>query len=447
MSLLSSFLPRGLIPMTGIPIAYTTTFSVVQDTYVLLVVIGGGGSGGVVFDGNLTPGIGTTPWKCMAQGGNAGDICFQLARLKAGNSYLLVRGNGGVPVGADDPSASLGGSIAGNDGGNTGFLDLTESLINITAAGGKGGQAWDEEASIGGTNDRLEWQDNAGPTAGAELWFRGGRGGKINDAQQNIWANKSFALATGGGAVNLNGNANLWVTAGDIIYDIADGARLDEFTAATGGAGVGGRGGSITLQNQSGTNYFEAKAISSGGGTASHAENVLAVIDAHDLAFAEYVQTPDANDQIGGFRQGRANISMATLLNPRGEGGISQLVTDDGDLNYWDEERAAQQAGDGAGGAGCTVSSGFSSSTQNTLYGNPGGMFAGGGAVVGGYAVGDKQWNTIYGGDGGFLGGGGGGACGLPEFSNGDNYTAWSGKGGDGGMIIFQLTDFSRVIA
>jgi len=129
MTMLSSFLPRGLVPLSMMTMRESTTLNYSEDRFALVVLVGGGGGGGA--------GRGNDSWTDFGgagQGGNGGGIAVQLVRFQAGVNYTFSVGSGGAGAA---PAEGVAGT--GSDGGNTTLTST--ALSTITANGGKGGQA------------------------------------------------------------------------------------------------------------------------------------------------------------------------------------------------------------------------------------------------------------------------------------------------------------------
>lgn len=170
MSVLSSFLSRGLVPMSSLFIDKSDIFTYDQDMMALVILVGGGGSGGASFMGT-----GANQGKLAAVGGNGGGVAIQLLRIQAGLNYEFTIPAAAEGVPASGVSTGLYPEYTGNDGGDT-TLELPSGVI-ITAKGGKGGTALAEDGNysspINITNTtQTVWGANA------DIVFPGGLAGQ-----------------------------------------------------------------------------------------------------------------------------------------------------------------------------------------------------------------------------------------------------------------------------
>lgn len=213
------------------------TFTPDRDMDVIIHAIGGGASGGVANSG----GYGVA----LATGGGAGAYVRLHVTLKAGVTYTFMIGAGGAAVVG---STSYPTRADGNDGGDT---TITGGGLAIVAGGGKKG------TSRNGTSPHTTTLLNGGPggiASGGDINRNGGRGGNVNAGSLTGNSSTYIAQATGGGAVNLLGDAECrGGDIGPVNYSTSSGM------GSTGGGGIGENG--FPLQN---TGYY-----SLGGGLGS----------------------------------------------------------------------------------------------------------------------------------------------------------------------------------
>lgn len=248
---------------------------------------GGSGSAGAANSyapGNLAAAIAT--------GAGAGGFASGMRYLVAGQSYVVVVGTGGASVTATGNGASSV-AVNGNDGNATSFSGT--GITTMTANGGGGGRA--------STAMNTSVPGGVGGTAtGGDMNVKGGDGGAAISAAANC-------LATGGGAVGLQGVS---YNGGDVTQTgAASGMR-----GASGGAGVGGKGGNAVLNNTIDT-------ASSGGGAGGPGSTVTnGVGDGSsigvDWAGQGGVVVLARNQLANAAGSGRAAISPETSPQPGG---------------------------------------------------------------------------------------------------------------------------------
>lgn len=358
------------------------------------------GSGQVAFYGNpgtssfvVPVGVTSIRVRCVGAGGSG-------ARHTAGNSYASAGGGGGggytEKVIATSPGTSysftVGAAAArgvsnanynGTAGGNTTFDSI------LTATGGAGGTQADPTvsaiaAAAGGTG------------SGGDINYSGGAGGSIGLITGSTG---SLSFATGGGA------AGWWTGTGGRGGNIAGWNATATATnrVATGGGGVLGRGGDITL-------FSGVSNIATGGGGA--------------LFNATNQSTPAGVDGSGGFVSNNANGGTGTTLVSRFPGD----VLFGGGSNGIVQGNTAITAGTGGPGAG-GGSIYTDASTSNLLMIAGNGGFLGGGGALGG-TIQSSSASGTRGGDGGI--GGGGGAMASSQNVSGQT----NGVGGNGFIVI-----------
>lgn len=410
MSILSNYLPRGIVPVSNVLLTETTTVNYSQNVLVLLMLVGAGGSGGCWAQGN-TGSIGDEQ-KVHAQGGNAGGVVFQLVRLQAGVNYTLTPGTGGPAVG-DLSKVIAGAEYTGTPGGDTTFAGGT--LPTITANGGLGGRAWRIATGTTSSHDfdyqTQTWGSNA------DLIFPGGYGGKITLAT-TLGTSTSQGIFTGGGAANVYG-LDQELVSGGLFSNIFCGDFITRLNVATGGGGVSGRGGDVY---PIATVARDVLQIASGGGGAAGRAPLMTPTPVGD---------DEDHDGLGGAATG---FSPGVLISLTGQGGDGLT----GDQN----EDTGNNGEDGAGGGGFALDH---DENESPIYGGDGGIFGGGAACTDSPNIGTTgQPDAIYGGEGGLGGGGGAAGTGCERYGDAG---ALSGPGGDGFGMIFLLSDFGKVIA
>tara|TARA_R110002072_G_scaffold171968_4_gene325731 strand:+ start:2032 stop:3243 length:1212 start_codon:yes stop_codon:yes gene_type:complete len=384
-----------------IPLTRSQTFVPPRNGTVNIICIGAGGSGAYCRNGTGT--IGT--------GGGAGGLC-----IKEGLD-VTTSGSFTITIGAGGASVYASGSTSGTAGGNT-TVAGTGLSATLTANGGGGGVAFaiTENGAAGGaggtaSNGTINRTGGAGGTVGAGLVTTGNRA--------------LMELSTGGGAV-----AILTATgyAGGSIT-LADGGTkfTNDMYLATGGAGIGGRGGGVhsvdgnLAQNQVGFN---------GGGA----------------SYAGYDKMTQYDWVANGTNVSSSGIGEAFSYLYRDASLIGKQVAVGGAGNTGNET-----PGNGGGGRAQSNSSSdnsFYSNFQTPSMGAGGGGYSGnsankcggyGGAFAGGGGTTQYQQQTQSArtGDGGVGGGGGG----MVNF-DGSARIGLSGHGGPG-MVFIHYTAYA----
>lgn len=406
MSLLSTYLPRGMVPLSSFIITEDITLNYDTDLLVLVVLVGGGGSGGAASDGNLSNA------KMYATGGAGGNVAIQLLRMEAGTDYAFTIGSGGAAQGGSPTSRT---AYSGVQGGST-ALDIGDTgTDDIIATGGMGGVA-DSRFRSYTTNWAFIINPDPSPNdyfgEGADLIYRGGRSGLIFNVQNGQGGSNSYTrgVASGGGAANVLGVPVDLTIGGNVSVTDQNGGHCG---AAGGGGSVSGAGGHAINQAAS-TNATPFRVAAGGGGTGGPAPD------------ADTGSSPTAGNysNTGGIA---FPFGGATLIAPDGAGADGSHLTG----------ATVPVAGPGAGGAGVCADD---ENGNGEVRGGEGGIFGGGGGAVD-YDT-SSSWD-VYGGAGG-LGGGGGGACTNPK--NGHSFVR-SGAGGGGCALVYFYTDFGKVRA
>lgn len=339
--------------------SYTPQF----DQMAIVTVVGGGGSGAIsTYYANTTG-------RSLAQGGGSGAIAVSKLTLRAATTYTVTVGAGGV-----GPSTTASALVAtpGNTGSASSFTGADITTMQANGAAGGGVVA---TTSTGAFSVNLRTAATA--TGGNISNILGGLAGPITSVSLSC----TFLAATGGAALNLyditatdvrSGSSNLASTASTGTTHLA----------STGGGGIGGASGSITIDSGLGSG------TSGGGGTGG-------------------ASTGESATSAGGSGLILRDKEVLSSFRVTGVGGASSSGGSGG------------AGGEGAGGG----SSWHYSAGTNT--GGAGGYYGGGGGSGNYYNGGDPK-----GGAGGFGAGGGGAAA-----KTGTSQLA-GGSGGDGFVII-----------
>ena len=381
------------IPTTQFVIGQSKTFTAPLTGRIKVIITGGGGQGAFVANntdiikGNY--GSGT--------GGGAGGYSEKTFNVTAGETFTVTIGSGGATTLAMN---DINSTRVGNNGGNTTFVTASAAeSVNMVANGGGGGQM-----QSGGSGSAHTVAGGTGGTAsGGDFNYTGGAGGSVT----RVAGNGSSCVVTGGGAVAIYGTAyrggNISVT--DALGDVA-------YAGATGGAGVGGNGGDLTITTSGVTTGTIKPIFLSDSGSATRDG-------------ASYQAASNAN-YFGTSTKG-APTSSPTInqLDAQGDGASAVFI----------QAGAALSAYGGGYGGG---SGGAVHTPDGAYYHNhyPGNGFAGGGASTYIVGAGDSAGSSYVRAGGGGVGGGGSGAW-NGRFSQMTNATRreWS-PGGDGMCII-----------
>ncbi|MGE0333106.1 MAG: hypothetical protein AB7P37_20690 [Ramlibacter sp.] len=323
----------------------------------LRVRVGGAGGSGAV---NVQ-----AAGRWVAHGGAGGGYAEKIFDVVAGTTYTITIGAGGVSV-----TRSTVGVTAGNAGGTSSFGAV------CSATGGAGGTA----NAVSNTPPALP---AGGVGVGGDINLTGGSTGTVT-----FHSADSNAFATGGGS------AATWMGNGFASGNITSASTQAQ--CASGGAGIGGRSGSVNAA--SGTVHQLASAGGGAGGPSSPAVD----------GFGATIQ-PGGPD-VYGVRPTGAGGSIPTWALPRWLGDVASAGG-----GAVSAAQAGANGGPGGGGGGSAFGGGAA--------GGAGGVFAGGGAEA-------DFSGTTTGGPGG-LGAGGGGACTAIAAA-----TSTSGAGGDGFCVV-----------
>lgn len=355
------------------------TYSPAVDAWHWFTVIGGGGSGAAAKVSAIAAGL-----TVACTGGNGGSVRYGWVFLKASETYTVTIGAGGALQSVPGGNTGIAGATGGESKLTGGDLSADIVAKGGTAGGFHYGSTSGKDYS-GGNAITLENAANAaGSGAGVEAL--GGKGGKF-DVDVNTDTGFDYFFSTGGGAANIYGVAPAGIRGGDVHFTI----RGDENrSAASGGGGVGGTGGDISADENTGglVDYGSSGGGSAGDGVASSSE------DAGD------------RDVPGGSGTGTTEY-----LEPGGEGG---------GVEYIGTDPFASTFG-GAGGGGGAV---YHVTTGEVGIAGGGGRYAGGAGVT----TADNA-PDISAGTGGANGGGGGGVTAYSSVGN-------SGAGGSGVVVL-----------
>ena len=394
----------------------STTWSPPFDCRAYVTVIGAGASGASARNTSDNR-------AAAASGGGAGGCGKSLLRLDSSVTYYITIGAGGTSV------TGITGTAFGVDGEKSVFADGSDPVADaiITATGGiKGIQAVAADVvatQAGGVG---------GSATGGNIWnVTGGAGGSATVSWYEVAG--IHCAAAGGGAPGVLGES---FRGGNALLSV-DGYNK---YAATGGGGVGGRGGDATLSGGH-TNYVMTQ-----GGSGDH--------DGDDVSHATAsVGEGPWNSASSGNPVLNKNYNLTARLGTnqasRGVSGISSGysttyvhwndvaqassgkaasifhgLTGQGGLRTQGDHYA--MSGPGAGGGGYA----HWAVSQSEAYMSPG-LFGGGGAGIPNY--GDSLYNGQVGYVGaGSFGAGGGAIAGYANSSNAHN----SGTGGAGLVVV-----------
>lgn len=386
-------------------------------TRIRVRVWGAGGSGGCtceVADAGL------------AAGGGGGGFGMKVIDTTPGTSYTVTVGAGGAAV-------TGAARTNGNAGGTSSFGTA------VTCTGGSGG------AANGGNAGPLTAAGGAGGTStGGDVNYSGGAGGSVTVTGFASTYRRSNG-AGGGSSGSIFGNG----FAGGSISQASTGTADINF--ATGGGGVGGKGGNLT-----GTTFYNSNSVTGGGGTLSAASDMTDLSSgrggggfnsANPPVSANLSGSPWVISQMGvnayaslpaeSFNLYATGSSQPNLFNAFGTGGYG---TNAFLVGSYPQTAVRRFPGDILISKAGPVA--FSNSILPPIdgCGSPGSdenvnatstVFKVAGAFGGGAGTADRGNNNVRGGDAS-IGGGGGGTCGR---SNPDAGTR-SGAGGNGMVIV-----------
>jgi hypothetical protein len=403
---LSKYVTTGLVPQSQILITDTRTLTYEQDTFALVCLVGGGGSGAVWHRGNNA-----TDFKVGCTGANGGGVGISLVRFLASETYTIACGDGIAGLSKSGTTEQYQDGATGND---TTMTSTAPGWLTITAKGGYGGKY---SRALETTTDATDLvntvQEGVNAAVNADIVFGPGYGGPITINQHNANFNRNFA--TGGGAANLYGAPQAYVSGGLIDLENTLGGTATQnrdYSIATGGGGTGGRGGAALLWGRDVGTVL--RGVTGGGGSQANGDNLVAFNSGNTL---------DRDGGLGGLLQ------QASILGFTGDGGDG-VDSSAGSVTF-------DIPGSGGGQGGY-----WADSNHNSTDIPPAGGFGGGGA---GMVVG--ALNTPYqyaAGDGGY-GAGGGGACASAEQNTSNSGQATTSGGSAGGFaIVVVMTNFGK---
>ena len=413
-----------------------------------VICIGAGGQGGS--SGKAAASFGGMV--VNATGGGAGGYSRKRIPITAGDTFTVVVGAGGQA----NPSTLMpdaDGLKDGGAGGETTF-DHASATANIAldSNGGAGGVGNQTSTASGAT-----YAGGAGGTAtGGDVNFTGGRGGTIT---RNNTSSGNGMFATGGGAVAILGGG---FNGGDINF-----TGTNYKHSATGGAGIGGDGGSVAYNANA-----QQSTTATSGGSASGEGNGLTADQTTSVSNGEGLTAAAKTDVVmGGGRlpshggNGFATNSMVyCVAGNGGTGAMRAILAGHGDSGYHSvyggnekptevhdaaalhptgsidglEASYPQPTGPGGGGGGAAGNA-YNNASNSVIAAGNGAAFAGGGgacSVVSNSEIAHIHEAISSSGRGG-IGGGGSGGCILG--TNAANSTNEWASGGDGVVIIQYL--------
>ena len=385
-----------------IPLSTSQTFVPPRNGTVNIICIGGGGGGGILW--NDAQGL--------AAGGGAGGYCVKESLAVTTSSSFTVT------IGATGSGTLSQTAADGVTGGNT-TVSGTGLSATLTANGGAGGSTE--------TTSGLGLAGGAGGTASNGTVNRtGGAGGSVGE---NVTTGANLRAATGGGAVAIL--TSVGYPGGGIFQRLptSGSAPMDgDAYYATGGAGIGGRGGGLHNINDNNADTL----LGCNGGGANHAG--YDKTDQYDWVPSS-VTSMGRNEAFTFPYVGASLIGQNPAIGGSGEvgdyacnggGGSAQANNRDDNAFY-------------SGGLGGDRNTNTMGAGGGGWYGNNAGRGAGhGGAFAGGGGTGTYSGSAlgVRCGDAGV--GGGGGAF----FRHGGQALGLSGYGGPG-MVFIHYTAYS----
>jgi len=381
------------LPTTQFVIGQSKTFTAPITGRIKVIITGGGGQGAFVANNTdiIRNNVGD------GTGGGAGGYSEKTFNVTAGETFTVTIGAGGATTLAMN---DINSTRVGNDGNNSSFVTASAAVsVNMVANGGGGGQiqsgantgAYTVAGGVGGT------------ASGGDFNYTGGAGGTVT----RVAGNGANCAVTGGGAVSIYGTA---YSGGNV--SVNDAVSSGTFAVSTGGAGVGGKGGDVTVTT-SGITIGSAKPIffsDSGSSTKDGASYQVA-----------------SNTNAFGVATAGAPTASATInqLDAQGAGGSGQFMQGNAAVNVYG-------GGYGGGSAGAV----HTPSAAYYLNNNGANGFAGGGSASYIVGSGDNAGSSFVRAGSGGVGGGGSGAW-NGRFSQMTNATRrrWS-PGGDGICIV-----------
>lgn len=371
------------LPYTQFVIGQSKTWTAPLTGRIKVILTGGGGQGAFLANSNGSAAFNYGD----ATGGGAGGYSEKTFNVTAGETFVVTIGAGGSSAIAVN---SINTSRAGNNAGNSSFVTASAAVsVNMVANGGGGGQYSASTTSPVTTAGGL-----GGTASGGDLNYTGGAGGTISRVVGNLYN----CATTGGGAVALYGTS---FHGGDITMTV-DFSTANKYMAS-GGAGVGGHGADILVDD---TNNF---AYMSQGGSATKDGST----------------TESPNPTVGKTNNGgpwtNATIS---IIDAQGNGGNAVHV-----------QNLSIYSGSGSYGGGGGGATGYTTGSNQYYYAGSAGGFGGGGSIVNATTSLSETSNPIRAGVGGNGGGGSGAFSGPFSAATVASDRSWA-PGGDGVCII-----------
>ena len=384
-----------------IPLTRSQTFVPPRNGTVNIICIGAGGSGSYCWQ----------PTGTVGTGGGAGGLC-----IKEGLD-VTTSGSFTVTIGAGGASVYAATANDGNAGGNT-TVAGTGLSATLTANGGGGGKQGfiTENGAAGGAG---------GTASNGDINRTGGAGGTVG-AGLVTGANRGLLeLATGGGAVAILTSTGY---AGGSITLASGGSKFtNDMYLATGGAGIGGRGGGVHEVNGN----LAQNLLGFNGGGANYAgydkmtqyDWVANGTNVSSSGIGEAFSYLYRDASLIGKQVAVGGAGNTANETPGNGGGGRAQSNNSSDNSFYNNFQTPSM---GAGGGG------YAGNSANKA-GGYGGAFAGGGGTV----QYQQQTQSAKTGDGGVGGGGGG----MINF-DGSGRIGLSGQGGPG-MVFIHYTAYA----
>ena len=373
----------------------------------------------------------------FANGGGGGGFSYGIIDVVPGQTLSTITVGAAASLGSGSltgSTSSVGSLLTATSGsqdgtGGTGFA--SPALRGAyTASGGRGGMANPSDffSSTNGNNFTPKACQAGGGGAAGTLFGDGGIGGEWTSTQ--AVANTTAPQAGGGAGIAGGNGAGFSGSASS--YAGGGGAFGVSAGLSSGGAGTGGQGVQSTVPGAGGSGF-----TSGAGATGAAPPAPLGAI-LKPVFFKLFDGTFDGSGGAGSGNSGSNYSGSGT-----GAGGGSFNTTS-----------SSYSAGNGSagGGGGASYITGSTQFTAGLYIAGSGGLCGGGGSFAGttSVAASNISQNAIQCGNGGLLGGGGGGSATVAT-SDGTNtttapasgaFSVKSGKGGNGGVILFWTEGF-----
>tara|TARA_A100001015_G_C14933830_1_gene689571 strand:- start:187 stop:1407 length:1221 start_codon:yes stop_codon:yes gene_type:complete len=381
------------------------TFVPPRNGKVNIIVVGGGGAGAHRFGANIGG---------FAAGGGAGGYCeYRDLDVTTSGSFTVVVGAGGA-------STYSGGNTNGAAGGQS-TVAGTGLSATLTANGGSGG--------VNGASTDVIDGGAGGTAANGTVNRTGGAGGGIPNANS---LSAVCSMAAGGGAVAINSAVGY---AGGSVVSTSGAYGANKYLAC-GGAGIGGRGGSLNGGSPYGATTYGGQ----GGHNAGPGQDfptTQAAAQTWGPGFesdgGKWMNQQYAGVRLDGRPIGHVGFQGEDPAHYIVQPGIADSINPQSAWNNYSNMKTNQfHAPMGVGGGG-GVPTDHTASTWALSGGAAGTAFGGGGGTV---CKTPASYTQMRIGDGG-LGGGGGGI----RQQHSSNYCL-NGAGGDG-VVIIRYTSFT----